>query len=104
MKVKEMSKEELYRKQMLLNLHVQKLEHKYRCKKFKETLNTNWEKINEERATNNLPKISNQSQRDAYIGIKIEKERYDYKQAEAKALALNTYLKNGISEGVDMNE
>ena len=84
MKVKEMSKEELYRRQMLLNLNVQKLEHKYRCKKF--------------------PKISNQSQRDAYIGIKIEKERYDYKQAEAKALALNTYLKNGISEGVDINE
>ena len=37
MKVKEMSKEELYRRQMLLNLNVQKLEHKYRCKKFKET-------------------------------------------------------------------
>lgn len=104
MKLNEMSKEELHRRQMLMNLNVQKLEHKYRCKKFKETLNTNWDEINEERISNNLPKISNQSQRDAYIGIQIEKERYEYKQAEAKALALNTYLKNGISEGVDMNE
>ena len=63
-----------------------------------------WDEINEERVSNNLPKISNQSQRDAYIGIQIEKERYEYKQAEAKALALNTYLKNGISEGDDINE
>lgn len=90
--LKEKTIEKLYIEQKRCNLYKAKCESIYRKKKYELTLNINWDEVNKDRLEKNLPKISNQSQRDAYIGSLTMKEKEDLLRAEAKALAFNNYI------------
>lgn len=90
--LKEKTIEKLYIEQKRCNLYRAKCESIYRKKKYELTLNINWDEVNKDRLEKNLPKISNQSQRDAYIGSLTMKEKEDLLRADAKALAFNNYI------------
>lgn len=90
--LKELPLEKLYVEQKRINVYKAKCESIYRKKKYELILNVDWNEVNEDRASKNLPKISNQSQRDAYIGNLVMKEKEDLLRAEAKALAFNSYI------------
>lgn len=90
--LKEKTIEKLYIEQKRCNLYRAKCESIYRKKKYELTLNINWDEVNKDRLEKNLPKISNQSQRDAYIGNLTMKEKEDLLRADAKALAFNNYI------------
>lgn len=90
--LKELPLEKLYVEQKRINLYKAKCEGIYRKKKYELILNVDWNEVNGDRASKNLPKISNQSQRDAYIGNLVMKEKEDLLRAEAKALAFNSYI------------
>lgn len=90
--LKEKTIEKLYIEQKRCNLYRAKCESIYRKKKYELILNVDWNEVNEDRKNKNLPKISNQSQRDAYIGNLVMKEKEDLLRAEAQALAFNSYI------------
>jgi len=62
-------------------------------KEFDFILNVNWNEINEERLEEDLPKISNEKMRNAYIKIKFASLREDMEALEVQLNHLNILLK-----------
>lgn len=65
-------------------------------------LNTDWKQLNEERAKEDLPKISNQSMKDAYITLMIDDLQGEYDTLKVKYHYLNELWKyNERKNGVE---
>lgn len=62
-------------------------------------LNTDWKQLNEERAKEDLPKISNQSMKDAYIALMIDDLQGEYDTLKVKYHYLNELWKYRLRHG-----
>lgn len=62
-------------------------------------LNTDWKQLNEERAKEDLPRISNQAMKDAYIASMIDDLQSEYDTLKVKYHYLNELWKYRLRHG-----